>query len=365
LRSLPLDSRSTITGPAPAAAAFLDELSAAVNAHFTAVGRTRAADARMIAKISFAFAAWALTYGLLLAPQLSAPAFVAAYMVHGLTHVFLVMNVGHDAGHGAISPRRRVNAMLALSLDLCGINSFMWRQLHHRAHHYCINVEGRDEALTGRGLLRFTPTASFHPWQRGQHLYALAAYALYSLDYVTSKDLRCFIRPTFGRVGEERPPLRAWLGLVGWKLFYFGYLIGAPILAGGRDPLLVGLAFVLAHALVGITVVLVFQVTHVVDGAAFPTGGDPAEGFVDHVLATTQDVATRAGAFGWLVGGLNHHVIHHLFPGICHIHFDRLTPLVAEAAQRHGLAYREAATFSAGIRGHFRHLRRLGSAPGT
>ncbi len=33
----------------------------------------------------------------------------------------------------------------------------MWRILHHRGHHSCINLQGEDDALTGRGIFRFTP----------------------------------------------------------------------------------------------------------------------------------------------------------------------------------------------------------------
>jgi linoleoyl-CoA desaturase len=65
----------------------------------------------------------------------------------------------------------------------------MWRILHHRGHHSCINVHGEDDALTGRGLLRFTPHEPLRPVQRFQHIYVLFLYALFSLDYVFRQGL--------------------------------------------------------------------------------------------------------------------------------------------------------------------------------
>ena len=79
---------------------------------------------------------------------------------------------------------RLVNKALNYVFDVCGISSYMWRILHHRGHHSCINLHGEDDALTGRGIFRFTPHEPRAPLQRFQHIYALFFYALFSLDYV-------------------------------------------------------------------------------------------------------------------------------------------------------------------------------------
>ena len=83
--------------------------------------------------------------------------FVAVYLLGGLAQTFLLLNIAHDSNHNAISSVRSVNQFLNYVFDVCGINSYMWRILHHRGHHSCINVHGEDDALTGRGILRFTP----------------------------------------------------------------------------------------------------------------------------------------------------------------------------------------------------------------
>ena len=94
--------------------------------------------------------------------------FVALYLLGGLAQTFLLLNIAHDSNHNAISSVSSVNKTLNYVFDVCGINSYMWRILHHRGHHSCVNVHGEDDALTGRGILRFTPHEPRRPLQRFQ-----------------------------------------------------------------------------------------------------------------------------------------------------------------------------------------------------
>ena len=41
------------------------------------------------------------------------------------------------------------------------------------------------------------------------------------------------------------------------------------------------------------------------------------------------------------MGGINLHVIHHLFPTICHVHYTPLTAIVKETAKEFGMDYYE------------------------
>ena len=123
--------------------------------------------------------------------------FVALYVLSGLAQTFLLLNIAHDSNHNAISSVPSVNKILNYVFDVCGINSYMWRILHHRGHHSCINLHGEDDALTGRGIFRFTPHEPRARWHRFQHIYALFVYALFSLDYVFFRDFNAFSsRPT-------------------------------------------------------------------------------------------------------------------------------------------------------------------------
>ena len=288
-------------------------------------------------------------------------AFVALYLLGGLAQTFLLLNIAHDSNHNAISSRPVVNKTLNYVFDLCGISSYMWRILHHRGHHSCINLHGEDDAIEGRGLFRFTPHDPRTPLHRFQHIYALFLYALFSLEYVFVRDFQSFFAPAHDYLTRNRHPLREYVILFAGKAFYLTYMLVLPVLVMKESVLLVATAFFLVHLIVGLSVVLVFQTTHVIEDTYFPLTRGEFENGVYHVFATTADYATDNPVVGWLVGGLNHHVVHHLCPYVCHTHYAPLTRIVKETAQEFGVPYRQHATMTGAVWHHLMLLKQLGN----
>jgi linoleoyl-CoA desaturase len=286
--------------------------------------------------------------------------FLGLYVLGGLAQTFLLLNIAHDSNHNAISSEATVNKALNYAFDICGISSYMWRILHHRGHHSCVNVHGEDDALTGRGLLRFTPHEPLRPMQRFQHVYALFLYAVFSLDYVFVRDFECFFRPAHDYLRRTRHPLREYVILFAGKAFYFTYMLVLPLSLLHMPALLVAGAFLLVHFIVGLSVALVFQTTHTVDSTYFPEGRNEFENGVYHIFATTADYATANPMVGWLTGGLNHHVVHHLCPFVCHTHYGPLTQIVKETAGEFGVPYRQHPTMTRAIWRHLILLKQLG-----
>lgn len=287
--------------------------------------------------------------------------FVVLYLLGGLAQTFLLLNIAHDSNHNAISSRPLVNKTLNYVFDLCGISSYMWRILHHRGHHSCINLTGEDDAISGRGIFRFTPHESRLPYHRFQHIYALFFYALFSLEYVFVRDFQSFFFPNHVYLTRTRHPMREYAILFAGKAFYFVYMLVLPVVLLGKSPLLVAGAFLLVHSVVGLTVALVFQTTHAIDSTYFPSGRGEFEHGIFHIFATTADYATENPLVGWLVGGLNHHIVHHLCPFVCHTHYAPLTRIVKETAEEFGIPYRQHSTMTRAIRHHLILLKQLGS----
>ena len=287
--------------------------------------------------------------------------FVALYLLGGLAQTFLLLNIAHDSNHNAISSRSFVNKTLNYVFDLCGISSYMWRILHHRGHHSCINLHGEDDALSGRGVFRFTPYESWAPLHRFQHIYALFLYALFSLDYVFFRDFQCFFFPPHEYLKRAKHSLRAYAILFAGKGFYLTYMLVLPVMVLGKSPLLVVGAFLLVHLIVGLIITLVFQSTHTVDSTYFPSDRGEFDNGVYHIFATTADYATENPLVGWLAGGLNHHIVHHLCPFVCHTHYAPLTRIVKETAEEFGVPYRQHPTMTRAIRHHLILLKQLGN----
>ena len=286
--------------------------------------------------------------------------FVSLYLLNAVAQTFLLLNIAHDSNHNAISSKPAVNKSLNYVFDLCGISSYMWRILHHRGHHSCINLHGEDDALTGRGILRFTPHEPRLPLQRFQHFYVLFVYALFSLDYVFVRDFECFFFPSHNYL-RTKHPAREYFILFAGKAFYLTYMLILPVVLLGKSPRLVGLSFLLAHLIIGLSVALVFQTTHCIDSTYFPLSRNEFDNGIYHIFATTADYATATPLVGWLAGGLNHHIVHHLCPFVCHTHYASLTRIVKETAEEYGVPYRQHPTMRQAIKHHLLLLKRLGN----
>ncbi len=353
---------SAIPGGAVEGLAFPRVLRRRLDGYFADHGISPKADRAMWVKIVAGLALFASSWTAIYALRPGAWAFVGFYVLGGLAQTFLLLNIAHDSNHNAISSRSWVNKTLNHVFDLCGISSYMWRILHHRGHHACINIQGEDDALTGRGLLRFTPHEPRTRVQRFQHLYALGLYAVFSLDYVFVRDFECFFFPGHDYLRRTGHPAREYATLLAGKALYLTYMLMLPVLVLGRSAWLVAGSFLLVHLMAGLSVALVFQTTHTVESTHFPSSRDEFESGVYHIFATTADYATSNPVVGWLTGGLNYHVVHHLCPNVCHTHYAPLTRIVQQTAAEFGISYRQNRTMTGAIRCHLALLKQLGQA---
>ncbi|MFC7527002.1 fatty acid desaturase [Parapedobacter sp. GCM10030251] len=62
----------------------------------------------------------------------------------------------------------------------------------------------------------------------------------------------------------------------------------------------------------------------------------------------------------WFIGGLNFQIEHHLFTGICHVHYPKIAPIVKSTALAFGLPYHEQETFMKALLLHAKMLKLLG-----
>src|ERR1700741_3839237 len=241
------------------AASFPKVLRRRLDRFFTEQKITPKADRAMWIKVAAGLAVLAGSWIALYAFRPGSWKFVALYLLGGLAQTFLLLNIAHDSNHNAISSRPLINKTLNYVFDLCGISSYMWRILHHRGHHSCTNLHGEDDALSGRGIFRFTPHEPRLPLHRFQHIYALFVYALFSLDYVFFRDFQCFFFPTHEYLRRTKHPLREYAILFAGKGLYLTYMVVLPVILLGKSSWLVAGSFLLVHLIVGLSVTLVFQ----------------------------------------------------------------------------------------------------------
>ncbi|MEX2594311.1 MAG: acyl-CoA desaturase [Anditalea sp.] len=287
------------------------------------------------------------------------------YILSGFGMAGIGMGVMHDAIHGSYSKNRQVNKYLGYTMNLIGANASVWRVQHNVLHHNYTNIEEADDDLNAPFFLRFSPHAKRYWLHRFQHFYIWLFYGLSTLSWVTTKD---FIRLNryknkgfFSGKNEYRKEV---IKLIGWKLFYYSYALVLPLIIVPLAPWIIILAFVSMHFVTGLSISIVFQTAHVMPSAEFPLpdeNGLIANSWTIHQLATTSNYAPRSRFFSWLIGGLNYQVEHHLLPHVCHVHYRKLSHIVAETAKEYGVPYHTKKTFLAAIVDHIKMLRQLGT----
>jgi len=279
----------------------------------------------------------------------------------GLALAGLPFNVQHDGGHGAFSDLRRLNSAAAGMLDFVGMSSYLWRWKHNLLHHQSPNVNGRDDDIDGQPLLRLHPDQQLRPWHRYQHIYCWPLYSLLTLKWLAVSD---FHEAISGRIGTfPFPPMshlekcRFWLS----KVQFAVWALAIPVLIHGWAT---GLAFFLVFEMTGGFVAAVcFQLAHCAEGAAQHSEEAAASMAWDELqLSAAVDFRAPRG-LAWFLGGLNHQLVHHLFPGVRHTLYSQIAGIVGDEAEKWGRRYATESSMARQIGSHYRFMRQLGRGP--
>lgn len=341
---------------------FHRELRRRVDAEFKRSGTRQRDSAQMYLKTTIILGVFALAYVALVFLAGTWWQGLLLGLVLGIAMAAIGFNIMHDGGHQAYSERRWVNRLMALALDLVGGSSYIWQWKHARFHHTWVNVAGHDSDIDLGVLGRLSPQQPRRPWHRWQHLYLWPLYGVTAIRWHLYGDFRDMATGTVGERPFDRPKGWDLAGFVLGKLVFFTLAFGLPLFF--HSPGTVLLFYALVSAVAGVLLALVFQMAHVVEEAAFPlpdaSGRQMETPWAIHQLQTTVDFARGNRVLGWLIGGLNFQVEHHLFPRISHVHYPLVARVVKDTCREFGVTYREHRTFGAGIASHYRLLRRLG-----
>lgn len=288
----------------------------------------------------------------------------ALYLISGLGMAGIGTSVMHDAIHGSYSKHRAVNSLMGCTMNLIGASASVWKVQHNVLHHTYTNINHVDEDINAPFFLRFSPHAKRYWLHRFQHIYAWFFYGLATLSWITSKDFIRMVR--FHKMGffqGKNEFTREIFKVAGWKIFYYAYALVLPIIMIPLPAILIVAAFVAMHFITGLMLSVIFQTAHIMPSIDFPTPDEDgliANDWTIHQLATTCNYAPRSRLFSWFIGGLNYQVEHHLMPHVCHVHYRKLSHIVARTASEFGLPYHTKRNFLIALRDHARMLHRLG-----
>src|SRR6185503_15249440 len=115
--------------------AFQLELRRRVTEYFWATGRRERDCWQMYLKTAILLTGFAVSYWLLVFAARTWIEGAVLAVVLGLFAAGIGLNIQHDGGHRAYSNRPWVNRLMALTLELIGGSSYLWRWKHGVFHH--------------------------------------------------------------------------------------------------------------------------------------------------------------------------------------------------------------------------------------
>ena len=189
-----------------------------------------------------------------------------------------------------------------------------------------------------------------------------------TLFWMTAKDYLQVIRyKQHDLLVKHKVSLKvAVLRITLYKMFYYAYVLVLPILFSGMPWHIVVAGFLLMHFTAGLFLSCVFQPSHVMEASQFssPRGIEGERRMEDswaiHEVVNTTDFAPKNRLLSWFIGGLNYQIEHHLFTGVCHVHYRKLAPIVQSTTASFGIPYHVQPTFFKALSEHAKMLKKLG-----
>ena len=237
--------------------------------------------------------------------------------------------IAHEAGHGAVTRKRRVAAVIGYFFltFLTALTYGHFQDIHTRHHSNC-NVPTHDPDMQSGAFSMYLESAL---QKRGlgwlvTRYQAVLIWILVSLQAFTLKidSVRFMCR-------EPRRTRVDWLILP----LHLAIWAGLPVYVLGFEDAAVN--YVLMTWFTGPYLGAIFLVNHI---GTEVIGPDDDISFFEQQIVTTRNLgASRMADF--LFGGLNNHIEHHLFPTLPRKGLRRARTITRDFCQRHCIPYRE------------------------
>eukprot|EP00020_Sapocribrum_chincoteaguense_P002503 CAMPEP_0170740748 /NCGR_PEP_ID=MMETSP0437-20130122/5844_1 /TAXON_ID=0 /ORGANISM="Sexangularia sp." /LENGTH=406 /DNA_ID=CAMNT_0011079259 /DNA_START=32 /DNA_END=1252 /DNA_ORIENTATION=- len=220
--------------------------------------------------------------------------------------------LGHDYQHGRGRFCKSLDWFFAI-----GIAGFScrWWSAKHNTHHVFTNTHEDLDIANDPVLHLFIPEKEEDDFwaRRYQHYYYHMAYAFLYFSW------------------SMQSIMFAWAN----KLYFELAILALHYTWFACLPLNVALGSILLGGwLVAEVVTATHQSEEIIDGVSHD--------FVGVQYRTTRDVVMDSSVMNWLWGGMQHQLVHHLFPTLPRYKYSQVTPRIAALAKKHGVEYRTA-----------------------
>lgn len=275
----------------------------------------------------------------------------------GLSWLFFLINVAHDAAHFSVFKTQKYNKWLYnISFLAMGNCPSVWQKNHCNKHHISPNVIGKDPDVIETPLLRFhndKPCKSFH---RYQVLYAPILYLLHSPIYFFITEPILMLNKNIKMNFMDR--IYTILG----KIFFLILMVYLPFKIGSNSLDFYLLLFVVIQMLYSLILVFGLGISHLNTKTLFVSNQKMDLDSIPPIkiqLLASADYNCENSFTHFLLGGFNTHGLHHLFPSVNHIHYKNLFPILVSTSKQYNIPY-QTYTYWDLFKSHFKLLYLLG-----
>ena len=269
-------------------------------------------------------------------------------MLYGLSKALIGLNVQHDANHGAVSKHAWINEMLGLGADFIGGSKWLWFE-QHWTHHAFTNDKDRDpDSFAGEPMLIFNdypPEDKRKTWMHQfQAFYSLPILSLYWHESLLNGqiwDLKHRGTLAAGLKLESDYIKRSRKYAISLRFIYISTHVVVPLIHNGFTWTKVA-QILLLGASGSLVLSGLFILSHNFD----QVDRDPTARFLKYsepvcwFRSQVETSCTYGGAIsGYMTGGLNFQIEHHLFPRMNSAWYPYIAPKVREVCKRHGVNY--------------------------
>ncbi len=278
-------------------------------------------------------------------------------IVQGLLFAWMGMNIQHDANHGAISRNSWINRILGMSQNWIGGSSLDWIHQHVVQHHIFPNDASHDPDIVGSDILRLNPLRPLNGVVAYQYLYVFVLFAFFGISYIITSFQHLVEGFHFTKMSTLVKSNRTFEEAT--ILFFFFRWFAIPLY---NQPHWSTILHVLPMLLTGgYYLAFFFIISHNFEGAALNHEKYTLEedkSFLRRQVLTASNVG--GSWLGFINGGLNYQIEHHLFPRIQHTHYPLIAPVVKKYCEEKGIPYVHFPTVWDNVLSCVRHLYQMG-----
>jgi fatty acid desaturase (delta-4 desaturase) len=254
-------------------------------------------------------------------------------IILGILMALIGLCIQHDANHNAISRNNIVNVLWGLTQDWIGGSSLLWRHHHVLLHHAYTNKNYADPDAT-TDVIRLHEQTKWKYFHQMQQLYVWTLLPLLPFNW-HFKEL--YDLCTMNHM-QHRICTMAKIEVYFAILLRILFLIRFYVIPLYMYPSLHTLLCIIATLLVGGAYLGInFIISHNFEGVKHLDHQYTEKDWCITQIETSSTVGGRW--LGYLHGGLNYQIEHHLFPRICHIHYHKIQPIVQQWCKENNVKY--------------------------